>query len=222
VPEVVTLADEGFDNKADWEDDETTLPDFPEPEVQLGPLVHAQGGDYKLTRSSVAWLDGRGGFEFFLDSSISGSTRFFLEDALAVCLEKALAHELEAHYQYEFVFSRPPHLRTAVVRADYPVVSFDADDQPTLQVSSSKGYDRIVVRIASARATLNISLDPPVAIALHDIIAGLWMYWEPHEAGAHDDPNRNPSCPWCAFWLRQGPRPPTGLRGPWVKGRGPE
>jgi len=177
------------------------------------PSLPAQAGDYKFSKSSIAWLYGDEAFAFTLTSQVSASSHFSLDDVVAGRVRQALKHELETDYRYEFLCSRPPLLRIAAAVPAAPKVFFSAPDDASIRVSSSDVYDRIRLEIESQRARLSLDLDPPVAITLYDVLAGSWSLWPAHDRGDHDDPRRDPACPWCAFWLRGEVRP-LHYRGP--------
>ena len=196
-----------LERSIDWDDDELkTVPpldlDDTEADLASAAYIPSFGGDYKFSKSTLAWLEDEEGFELLFDfyrlselAFPSGSS-----DRRATCgRARPRAERLLARRVPLSPAGTTPRRKLST---DGLAACFAVADNPHLEVRADG--DRIALRLESARARLRLQLESAVAITLHDIFVGAWRHWDPHESGAHAAPNRIATCPWCVFWLYDG------------------
>jgi hypothetical protein len=107
-----------------------------------------------------------------LTSERGDLAQFAFEDETAARVARELERQLsEPYYRYSFVKSRPPSPNVAPLRAPGCDVCFLDAEKPTARVEQEPGGDRVVLQVWSDEASLNITMQVGVAIALWDFLS---------------------------------------------------
>jgi hypothetical protein len=163
-------------------DEEKTLPP-PPPYEPAGPagLERPSGrGDFKTHETTFAALGGGDVVEVQLISERGAHAHFAMDRQLAGHVANDLERQLsessylerrlsKSTYHDRFLLSPPPKLgELALPGTD---VFFTLDEAPTVKVKQETGGDRIVLSIRSEEASLRITMQGGVAVALWRFLA---------------------------------------------------
>jgi hypothetical protein len=155
----------------DADDDETTLPPLPDRPARPLPKQASAIGDFRTYETTFAASVTDDVFEVRLTSTRGYIAHFAINAALAASLAATLEHHLsQPYFRDRFLIRRPPPPDFEPLLAASTDVFFTAAEPPYVRLEQEPSGDRLVLMVHRPGASLHITMQVGVAIALYDVV----------------------------------------------------